>query len=80
MDKDGIPLSTAGLEAQIAQVIKLVGESTAIPVDTLASENRDIWAEARENLIKSSPKNAKSLDRIESNRRLLSWPSMIPSR
>jgi len=66
MDKDGIPLSTAELEAQIAQVIKLAGESTAIPVGALTSENRDIWAEARENLIKSSPKNAQSLERIES--------------
>ena len=55
------------------------GESTAILVDALASENREIWAEARENLIKSSPKNDRSLNRIESNRRLLRWPSMVPS-
>ena len=66
MDEDGIPLSTAELEAQISQVIKLAGESRAIPVGALTSENRDIWAEARENLIKASPKNAQSLERIES--------------
>lgn len=66
MDKDGVPLSTSELEAQIAQVIKMAGESKAIPVGALTSENRDIWADARETLIKVSPKNAHSLERIES--------------
>lgn len=66
MDKDGVPLSTAELEAQIAQVIKMAGESKGVPVGALTSENRDIWADAREALIKVSPTNAHSLERIES--------------
>ena len=66
MDKDGVPLSAAELETQIARVIKLAGESKGIPVGALTSENRDIWTDARETLIKASPKNAHSLERIES--------------
>jgi len=66
MDKDGIPLRIAGLEAQIAQAIKPAGESTAVPVGALTSENRNVWAVSWEQLIKASPNNAQSLERVES--------------
>ena len=63
---DGVPLSTAELEHQVSQVIKLAGESRATPVGALTSENRDTWTDARQALIDASPKNAKSLEKIES--------------
>ena len=46
MDKECVPLSTAELEAQIVQVIKLAGESAAVPVGALTSENLNSWTGA----------------------------------
>ncbi|TFY80564.1 hypothetical protein EWM64_g3450 [Hericium alpestre] len=63
---DGTELSAADLEAQIEEIIRLAGSEEAIPVGTLTSENRDLWAKARENLVNASPLNAASLERIES--------------
>ncbi|TDL23187.1 acyltransferase ChoActase/COT/CPT [Rickenella mellea] len=64
--QDGAELSTKELEAQIRQVIELAGNSKAIPIGALTSENRDTWTDAREALISASPFNKKSLERIES--------------
>ncbi|KAG8892414.1 Carnitine O-acetyltransferase mitochondrial, partial [Tulasnella sp. 403] len=63
---DGVELSTKELEAQIAEIIELAGPHPGPAVGALTSENRDIWTDARETLIKASPINAESLERIES--------------
>ncbi|KAG9046645.1 Carnitine O-acetyltransferase mitochondrial [Tulasnella sp. UAMH 9824] len=63
---DGVPLSTKELEAQIAKIVELAGSEKAPAVGALTSENRDIWTDAREALLKVSPKNKESLERIES--------------
>ncbi|KAG8982888.1 Carnitine O-acetyltransferase mitochondrial, partial [Tulasnella sp. 427] len=63
---DGVPLSTKELEAQIAKVVKLAGSEKAPAVGALTSENRDVWTDARDALLKASPVNKKSLERIES--------------
>jgi len=51
---------------QIAKVISLAGETKGPAVGALTSENRDIWTDAREALIKASPVNAATLERIQS--------------
>ncbi|KAG8904608.1 Carnitine O-acetyltransferase mitochondrial [Tulasnella sp. 403] len=63
---DGVELGTKELEAQIAEIIELAGPHPGPAVGALTSENRDIWTDARETLIKASPINAESLGRIES--------------
>lgn len=61
----GAWLSTKELEEQIEKVYQLAGDSKALPVGALTSDNRDLWADARAELVKS-PVSAKSLQRIES--------------
>ncbi|EPS96518.1 hypothetical protein FOMPIDRAFT_1025351 [Fomitopsis schrenkii] len=65
-DKHGRELSAPELEAQIEKVISLAGSTKAPAVGALTSENRDIWADAREALLAASPSNAASLEEIES--------------
>ncbi|KZW03343.1 acyltransferase ChoActase/COT/CPT [Exidia glandulosa HHB12029] len=62
---DGKWLSTKELESQIQKVIDQAGNSKALPIGALTSDNRDLWADARAELIKS-PRSAESLKRIES--------------
>ncbi|KAL4073109.1 acyltransferase ChoActase/COT/CPT [Scleroderma yunnanense] len=63
---EGRELSTAELEVQIERVMQLAGNDNNVPVGALTSENRDVWADAREALLAASPLNAASLERIES--------------
>jgi carnitine O-acetyltransferase len=65
LEVNGVQLTTAELEAQVQNIIDHAGHTASIPVGALTSENRDIWANARETLV-SSPLNAKSLERVES--------------
>ncbi|EJD50699.1 acyltransferase ChoActase/COT/CPT [Auricularia subglabra TFB-10046 SS5] len=58
-------LSTKELEVQIQKVIDAAGSSKALPVGALTSDNRDLWADARAELVKSKL-SAESLHRIES--------------
>jgi len=66
VDSAGKELSAAELEVQIEKVIRLAGEEKALPIGALSSQNRDIWTDARADLIAASPANAKALERIES--------------
>eukprot|EP01117_Protostelium_nocturnum_P008952 TRINITY_DN3214_c0_g1_i1.p1 TRINITY_DN3214_c0_g1~~TRINITY_DN3214_c0_g1_i1.p1 ORF type:complete len:652 (-),score=274.46 TRINITY_DN3214_c0_g1_i1:1092-3047(-) len=60
-------LSSAQMEQQIAKIIQMAGETNAKdPVGILTSENRDVWTEAREALLKADPSNENALRRIES--------------
>jgi carnitine O-acetyltransferase len=53
------------ISRQIERIIKQAGHDEATSVGVLTSDNRDHWADAREDLLAASPINAKSLERIE---------------
>ncbi|KAF9646180.1 acyltransferase ChoActase/COT/CPT [Thelephora ganbajun] len=63
---NGIDLSEAELQVQIERVIQLAGDEPGVPVGALTGQNRDIWTEARKDLISASEQNGVSLERIES--------------
>ena len=67
---DGAELSAAQLEAQLARIIDAAGEgaATAPAVGALTGDNRDLWADNREALLRASPsgKNAAALEAIDS--------------
>ncbi|EEB89371.1 hypothetical protein MPER_12539, partial [Moniliophthora perniciosa FA553] len=68
VNKSGRELSAAELEVQIERIIKQAGQTPALPIGALTSDNRNLWTDAREALIATSPNgiNAKSLETIES--------------
>ena len=45
----------------------MAGSDKAEPVGALTSDNRDVWADARKELVEASPENLKSLEEIESS-------------
>ncbi|KAI1147827.1 acyltransferase ChoActase/COT/CPT [Nemania diffusa] len=61
---NGQQLNTTELEAQFAKVYELAQQVPA--VGALTSENRDVWTDARKILLDASPKNAATLEAIES--------------
>ncbi|KAI1761105.1 acyltransferase ChoActase/COT/CPT [Hypoxylon sp. FL1150] len=61
---DGRQLNTSELEAQFRRVYELAQRVPA--VGALTSENRDVWADARQLLLDASPKNKAALEAIES--------------
>jgi carnitine O-acetyltransferase len=64
----GRDLSAAELEAQFNAIIEMAGEEcVAPPIGVLTSDNRDVWAEAREALVSASPdgRNEELLRKIE---------------
>ncbi|KJA24341.1 hypothetical protein HYPSUDRAFT_524924 [Hypholoma sublateritium FD-334 SS-4] len=67
---DGTELSAAQFEAQVARIIDAAGEgvATAPAVGALTGDNRDLWADNREALLRASPsgKNAAALEAIDS--------------
>ncbi|KAJ3328249.1 Carnitine O-acetyltransferase mitochondrial [Blyttiomyces sp. JEL0837] len=63
--RDGTQLSTAEIETQLKKIIQLAGPNKDVPVGALTTENRDVWAKVREDLLAISPINGKSLDAIE---------------
>ncbi|KAF4446466.1 carnitine O-acetyltransferase [Fusarium austroafricanum] len=62
---DGKQLNTSELEQQFKRVYEIAQRVPA--VGALTSENRDVWAEARDILIKANPKNKYALEAIESS-------------
>ncbi|KAG5662330.1 hypothetical protein KAF25_004748, partial [Fusarium avenaceum] len=62
---DGKQLNTSELEQQFKRVYELAQRVPA--VGALTSENRDIWTDARDILLKASPKNKDALEAIESS-------------
>ncbi|KAK0487531.1 acyltransferase ChoActase/COT/CPT [Armillaria novae-zelandiae] len=69
IDPTGRELSAAELEFQIERVIEKAGSSSGLPIGALTSDNRDLWTDARAQLLAASPDgtNAKSLEEIESS-------------
>ncbi|KAJ9154896.1 Carnitine acetyl transferase [Pleurostoma richardsiae] len=64
---DGRQLNTSELEAQFRRVYELAAAERAPAVGVLTTENRDVWTDAREVLLKADPAhNGKALEAIES--------------
>jgi carnitine O-acetyltransferase len=61
---DGKQLSASELEHQFRRIYERA-ERTA-PVGALTSENRDVWANARQVLLNAHPRNATALEAVES--------------
>lgn len=61
---DGKQLNTSELEHQFKRIYEKAEKTT--PVGILTTENRDVWTEAREVLLKAHPSNAQTLKEIES--------------
>ncbi|QSZ35658.1 hypothetical protein DSL72_006780 [Monilinia vaccinii-corymbosi] len=61
---DGQQLNTSELEQQFKRIFEKAESTQAVGI--LTSENRDIWTDAREVLLKANPSNAKVLREIES--------------
>ncbi|PPR05370.1 hypothetical protein CVT24_007984 [Panaeolus cyanescens] len=77
----GREFSAAELEAQFEKIIEYAGEKPAeTPIGALTSDNRDLWADAREALIRASPsgKNAESLKKIEASMIVLALDDTKP--
>jgi carnitine O-acetyltransferase len=61
---DGKPLNTSELEQQFKRVYEKAEKAPAVGI--LTSENRDVWTDAREILLKAHSSNASALKAIES--------------
>jgi carnitine O-acetyltransferase len=61
---DGEQLNTSELEQQFQRIYQKAERTPAVGM--LTTENRDVWAEAREVLLKAHPSNAKALGTVES--------------
>jgi len=66
------------VNSQIQKVIDLAGSRKALPIGALTSDNRDLWADARAELMKS-PTSAESLGRIESAMILVALDDTTPT-
>ena len=67
-DITGHEFSATEIEYQLQNIIAYAGsEASSTPVGVLTSDNRDLWADAREALLAASPsgKNAELLKKIE---------------
>ncbi|KAG9257555.1 acyltransferase ChoActase/COT/CPT [Emericellopsis atlantica] len=62
---DGKQLNTTELETQFRRIYERA--DPVAPVGALTSENRDVWADARQILLDASPKNKAALEAIESS-------------
>ncbi|KAK5664662.1 Carnitine O-acetyltransferase mitochondrial [Batrachochytrium dendrobatidis] len=62
---NGSQLSTIDLQNQIQKVYDMAGTTKDTPIGALTTENRDVWASARKNLLAVSQTNKDSLEAIE---------------
>lgn len=65
LHKDGKQLSTSEIELELLKIYDSVKEA-GVPIGALTSENRDVWTQARENLIAADSRNKTALQTIES--------------
>ncbi|KDE09052.1 hypothetical protein MVLG_00770 [Microbotryum lychnidis-dioicae p1A1 Lamole] len=67
VDSKGEFLSEKELELLFKKVVDLAGKDAAAPpVGALTTADRDVWTQARKDIVSHDPKNAKSLERIGS--------------
>ncbi|TPX34101.1 hypothetical protein SeMB42_g07382 [Synchytrium endobioticum] len=75
---DGRELSTAEIEAQLNKICGLAADTKGIPVGALTTQNRDVWAKVRNELLES-PVNVATLDQIETASFLVALESGTPA-
>ncbi|PHH58630.1 hypothetical protein CDD81_5021 [Ophiocordyceps australis] len=63
---DGKPLNAAELEIQFRRTYKMAAANPGPPLGILTSQNRDVWADARQMLLQAGPNNPAALEAIES--------------
>lgn len=51
---------------QFQRIQEMAGEEEQYPIGALTTENRDVWANARQLVLNASSQNEKALERIES--------------
>lgn len=79
VDDAGNFLSEADLRTQFEKVVEMAGEQEdAHPLGALTTWNRDSWAEARDELLRSAPENAQLMDRVASSIVVLALDSYKP--
>lgn len=61
---NGQELNTSELEHQFRRIYRAAEKAPA--VGSLTSENRDVWADARETLVKANPANQTALETVQS--------------
>ncbi|KAK1938070.1 Carnitine O-acetyltransferase [Phytophthora citrophthora] len=71
------PLGFEALCFQLARILEVAGAKESA-VGALTSQDRDAWADAREELIQASPKNEESLRVIESSLLVLNMDDKAP--
>ncbi|GAA5855757.1 hypothetical protein JCM8547_001671 [Rhodosporidiobolus lusitaniae] len=79
VDEKGEWLSERELESLFKQVVKQAGqEPDPYPVGALTAADRDLWTQARKDLIEHDPKNLEALEKIESAIIVISLDSNKP--
>ncbi|PHH69562.1 hypothetical protein CDD82_7670 [Ophiocordyceps australis] len=63
---DGKPLNPAELETQFRRTYEMAAAKPGPPLGILTSQNRDVWADARQMLLQAAPNNPAALEAIES--------------
>ncbi|CAI5710242.1 unnamed protein product [Peronospora destructor] len=71
------PLDFEALYFQLARILDAAG-ATESALGALTSQNRDVWADARKELIRASPKNEESLRAIESSLLIVNMDDEAP--
>ncbi|ORX68228.1 choline/Carnitine O-acyltransferase, partial [Linderina pennispora] len=64
---DGQLLSAAEIESQLDRIVEQADSSAAVPVGVLTADNRDLWADNYKLLLAASPKNAQTLETLQSS-------------
>lgn len=64
VDRDGKQLTTSEIELELLKIYDSVKEP-GVAIGALTSENRDVWAKARDNLIAADARNKGALEVIE---------------
>ena len=76
--QDGRPLSTAELKVQLERIITQAGDVRGPAIGVLTTENRDVWADVRSELLKAHPNNEALLRKLESSAFLLCLDDNAP--
>ncbi|KAK9712947.1 Carnitine O-acetyltransferase mitochondrial [Basidiobolus ranarum] len=79
MFHNGQQLSCTEIEAQLEKIIADAGTEKGPALGVLTCDNRDVWADARQLILKSAPENEKLLEKLESATLLLCLDDTSPA-
>lgn len=79
IDDSGVFLSEADLRAQLERIVEMAGDvDDPHPLGALTLANRDLWAEAQEELLRAAPQNKELLEKLASGIMVLTLDSVLP--